>query len=706
MLDMDKVGWNRNKTIKLLSITIVASFLFITYAYLVETHLGFDKHTYIKMLLSLRSLYVVLFALFVSFSTLLLGAERVFKYRYLIAFILFAITVVLGISGSSIGMITQYLGSTDSDLLFGVSRPIRTDEWAVFTPMTWSQYYGDTPFSYFSDIVRATATDVFVEYGQPVRSFLMIFRPFQIGYLFLPFENGLAFFWMGRLIGLFMVSFEFGRLITNDNRRLSVVYAVMVTFAPAVQWWFAINGFVEMLFLMQLSVIVFNLFLQTQKIICKALFAFVIVVCAGGYVLTMYPAWMIPLAYILLVFIIWTFIKNKEIYRFKKTDVIIFAIPIIMLIATVLYLYKQSYTTIDIISSTVYPGKRVNNGGGFLERFFNTYTNIWYPLNEQAAYDNTCESAGFLSLFPVGIILYLRYTYYAKKRDILSVFLLIVSAFLGCYCFFAIPSFLSKITLMNLSIPSRAIVLLEYSDLLLLIRTLHLNECSELKINVWKNICTAAIVSSFVTWMAYSINNSYFSNGMVIIQFALTFALIGAVLIGFSNEKTRVISSVLIIVAVLVSGLLVNPLRMGVKSVENIPILRSVSDIVNEDPEGVWIVEGISFPYNNLLIMEGAHTINSTNVYPYIDRWESIDDDDDDSSIYNRYAHIQINYDNDPDGEFTLVAPDNFAVFVNDDELQELGVDYVFTNRVLDEYGPFHLISSVDGYYIYETSFD
>lgn len=64
--------------------------------------------------------------------------SNIYKYRYIIAGCLF---VVFEITGSSVGMWCNYLGDVDEEVLFGVSRAIRSDEWAVSTPMLYSQYY-------------------------------------------------------------------------------------------------------------------------------------------------------------------------------------------------------------------------------------------------------------------------------------------------------------------------------------------------------------------------------------------------------------------------------------------------------------------------------------------------------------------------------------------------------------------------------------
>ena len=63
----------------------------------------------------------------------------------------------------------EYLGGDDTGNILGVPRGIRSDEWAVSTPMMLSQYYNASgKFPYFSDTVRGASTDMFMVYGQPV----------------------------------------------------------------------------------------------------------------------------------------------------------------------------------------------------------------------------------------------------------------------------------------------------------------------------------------------------------------------------------------------------------------------------------------------------------------------------------------------------------------------------------------------------------
>ena len=147
--------------------------------------------------------------------------DFIYRKRYWIAAIVLIICTVFQISGSSIGCWEKVLGyNTDRGILAGTSRSIRSDEWAVFTPMALGQTVNG--FKYMNNNLRGGyPTDMFIIYGQPVKDISMIFRVTQIGYLLFGAGAGLAFYWCFRFIALFMASFEFLMLITKKNKRLS-----------------------------------------------------------------------------------------------------------------------------------------------------------------------------------------------------------------------------------------------------------------------------------------------------------------------------------------------------------------------------------------------------------------------------------------------------------------------------------------------------
>ena len=239
--------------------------------------------------------FLLAFFLLVIFFNYKTHFRFLYKYRYLFALLLLVCLVFLQIHGSHISLLSI---SGEHQPLLGIARGIRSDELNVNTPFALSQYCNN--FSYFSDIARASTTDMFMTYGQPVWDIAVIFRPFHWGYLFLPQAYGLSFYWISRLIALALVSFEFGRLLTNNNKKLALAYALLMVLSPVVQFWFAINMLVEMLFFGQLAIVLVNYYLTNPSLPKKIACCTVLTICAGGFALANYPAWEVPLAYVFL----------------------------------------------------------------------------------------------------------------------------------------------------------------------------------------------------------------------------------------------------------------------------------------------------------------------------------------------------------------------------------------------------------------------
>lgn len=194
----------------------------------------------------------------------------IYRYRFALAFATFAVCVVLQLHGSSMGMWNYYLYSGDEpsrfqEPLFGMQRAIRSDEWNVFTPLAMSQEFNE--YGTVNAIARAWPTDMLTIYNQPAWDITMIAKPFYWGYLLFGSAYGLSWFWAGRMIALFLVTFELFMLLTKGKKGYSVMAAFLIAFAPAVQWWFAINFFVEMLVAGQLAILMIYHFMNTDHLL-------------------------------------------------------------------------------------------------------------------------------------------------------------------------------------------------------------------------------------------------------------------------------------------------------------------------------------------------------------------------------------------------------------------------------------------------------
>lgn len=656
----------------------------------------------VKALASLKVLLVVAIFALLIYVCLTQGekvSKFVFKYRFLLCAIVFAVLVGFGISGSSIGMWSIFAGEEQTGLLAGVSREIRGDEYNVSTAMALSQYADATgPFQYFSNVVRGTSTDVFLEYGQPVFDIVEIFRPFHWGYLFLPPAQGLSFFWFGRLIALFIVSFEFGRLLTKDKRHLALIYACLVTFAPVVQWWFAVNGIVEILVYAQLATLAFReFFLANGNIFKRIASVAVICVSVGGYALTLYPPWQIPIAYVILALEIWVFMTYCKQSKFKMKEVIGCACCVAVFSIIFARVFILSNDTIITIMNTAYPGARVLHGGDAGIYLFKYVSDIFFPLKSDAIAPNVCEAATFIDFFPISVILPVFVMLKKRCKDLLSIFLLIIVAFFDLYVAIGYPAIIEKITLLNQCQTARIAAIVGFPNIILLIRSLSLLETT----NHVKSIAIAVAFALFAGLLAQLATPEFVTMKMAFL-IAVIFGVISFLLLANKAfKKTCVISAIAIM---LVAGGLVNPIQKGLDCVYEQPAYKLVKEVHETDTSALWVAEPSNIS-SNLLITAGAPTVNSTNVYPNLERWHSVDENYESEEIYNRYAHIALTLKKDGDAEFTLASPDAFHVNLTPADAKKIGVKYVFTTNNLEETlgsSSVSLVSQTGVYRVYE----
>lgn len=633
-------------------------------------------------------------------------AEKIFRYRYLIVFASFAFIVAMGLSGSSIGLFAEHLGGKDNGVIFGESRPIRSDECFVSTPMMFAQYYDPKgAFPYFSSVIRGSITDVFLEYGQPVLSIFSIFRPFYLGYLFLPISNGMAFYWFGRLIALFCVSFEFGRMITKDKKVLSLTYAFMIAFSPIVQWWFATNCLVEMLICIQLSILLFNRYLNDENKIHRIIYMLLIMLCAGTYIMTMYPSWQVPLAYCLIGLIIWQVLEHYKKTKLHAVDIISTFFLMCFLAAMILAVFLKSKVAIMSIMSTEYPGSRFEHGGGCLNMIFNYISNIWYGITGEGTYSDVCSSSFFIDMFPVCYIFPLYNVISSERKDKFTVIMLIISSFLGVWIVFGYPEFIAKITLLSNAQADRTVVAFGFCNILLLIRSI--SEFSDKKFGWIKTTIFSLFTAMMTVWIAKSIRADYYSVKMLVITSAIFVILFGGIW-HFNKKCIKNVWCIVMIFTMCMSGIFVNPLRKGVEDIENTPVLNMMREVHKEDPNALWVVahdNDYSLIMNCGLLI-GAPTINSTNVYPNKERWYLIDPEKKYEYVYNRYAHIYVNLTEEEnyDYKFEMVlARDMFLVHMNHNDLKTLGVTYVLSNNgsLPSEY--YNYIDCAAGWFVYSV---
>ena len=614
------------------------------------------------------------------------GFELIYKYRFVLSFLLLILLVSLKISGSSMGCWKLFLGDGESGIRLGEPRVWRSDEWGTLTPLCFRQQYNTLgAYNRYSQTLGSILTDNMLVYGQPSWDILTLFRPFYWGYLFFGSERGLSWFWCSRLIVLFLSWFELGMLITDGQKKLSVMLSICVSFAPFLQWWFAINGLVEMLIYGACFVLGSNYLVSHAFNPRKIAVAVGMAVCAVGYVLTFYPTWMVPVAWgfvpLFLWVIIWKF--NRKVLR--RVDVMPWLLIFVITAAGLTILAVTSWDVITAELNSVYPGNAPSSSGG---------TGLWwmmkYPISLVSRFSMNeliVENSSIICFAPAGFILALWVIIKEKKKDPLLILLLGMNLFLAWYYCVGIPKWLAKILLLSFVNSNRGPQVLGFLRLTLFARAVALKEKAPKR---WLAALAAVISSAvpmrlalgFTKYEPGGLRYEYFDTAEKIVVVWAILAVVFYLL--YRARKSKYTMAVLgVCTVVLASSIWINPVAKGVPEITKSETMQQIRDLVKEDPQAIWLVVDMAYPATNIPAMAGADCLNTTQTYPQKTRWEMLDQEGEYEDIYNRYCHIRASLGSKTMLE--LVSTDYVEVILSPEDLKKLNIRYIVSTNDFDE---------------------
>lgn len=614
------------------------------------------------------------------------GFELIYKYRFVLSFLLLIMLVSFKISGSSMGCWKLFLGDGESGIRLGEPRVWRSDEWGTLTPLCFRQQYNTLgAYNRYSQTLGSILTDNMLVYGQPSWDILTLFRPFYWGYLFFGSERGLSWFWCSRMIVLFFSWFELGMLITDGQKKLSVMLSVCVSFAPFLQWWFAINGLVEMLIYGACFVLGSNYLVSRAFNPRKIAVAVGMAVCAVGYVLTFYPTWMVPVAWgfvpLFLWVVIWKF--NRNVLR--RVDVVPWLLIFLITAAGLTVLAVTSWDVIKAELNSVYPGNAPSSSGG---------TGLWwmmkYPISLVSRFSMNeliVENSSIICFAPAGFILALWVIIKEKKKDPLLILLLGMNLFLAWYYCVGIPKWLAKMLLLSFVNSNRGPQVLGFLRLTLFGRAVALKEKAPKR---WLAALAAVISSAvpmrlalgFTKYEPGGLRYEYFDTAEKIVVVWAIIAVVFYLL--YRARKSKYTMAVLgVCTVVLASSIWINPVAKGVPEITKSETMQQIRDLVKEDPQAIWLVADMAYPATNIPAMAGADCLNTTQTYPQKTRWEMLDQEGECEDIYNRYCHIRASLGSKTMLE--LVSTDYVEVTLSPEDLKKLNIRYIVSTNDFDE---------------------
>ena len=614
------------------------------------------------------------------------GFELIYKYRFVLSFLLLIMLVSFKISGSSMGCWKLFLGDGESGIRLGEPRVWRSDEWGTLTPLCFRQQYNTLgSYNRYSQTLGSILTDNMLVYGQPSWDILTLFRPFYWGYLFFGSERGLSWFWCSRLIVLFLSWFELGMLITDGQKKISVMLSVCVSFAPFLQWWFAINGLVEMLIYGACFVLGSNYLVSRAFNPRKIAVAVGMAVCAVGYVLTFYPTWMVPVAWGFVPLFLWVVIWKFDRKVLRRVDVVPWLLIFVITAAGLTVLAVTSWDVIKAELNSVYPGNAPSSSGG---------TGLWwmmkYPISLVSRFSMNeliVENSSIICFAPAGFILALWVIIKEKKKDPLLILLLGMNLFLAWYYCVGIPKWLAKMLLLSFVNSNRGPQVLGFLRLTLFVRAVALKEKAPKR---WLAALAAVISSAvpmrlalgFTKYEPGGLRYEYFDTAEKILVVWAILAVVFYLL--YRARKSKYTMAVLgVCTVVLASSIWINPVAKGVPEITKSETMQQIRDLVKEDPQAIWLVVDMAYPATNIPAMAGADCLNTTQTYPQKTRWETLDQEGEYEDIYNRYCHIRASLGSKTMLE--LVSTDYVEVTLSPEELKKLNIRYIVSTNDFDE---------------------
>lgn len=630
--------------------------------------------------------------------------QTIFHRRWVIAGLLLLFLVVNKYHGDSIAMYDAYvqpgMGSEYVQPVFGKARPIRSDEWMVDRSVSLSTQWLEDPYGKYNDIVRGTNT---VNSNQ--LSFNKIFNVFSLAGLLINKCFGYEYFysygWYLPIFLTFLFNIEFFLILTDRKKILSVCGSCMIIFSAFFQWW----GFPCGVVLYPVaSLVCAYYYVESKKTLHKVFFGYGTAVFAANYIISLYPAWQVPMGYVSLVLLIWLIAKErKNLKNLSKGEIIgIVCAFAFCSILTGTYLYDQKEYT-SSITATEYPGARVDYGGNnTVYKLFHYIPGVLYAFRDIG---NPSEAGTFISFFPIPLLIgccaWLKDKIYKnKKNGIIVGGLLLVSFFLLWYNVFGLPPVLAKVTLMTYCTSFRAIDLVGYISVILFV--IFMSQ-QEYRIDVKKALAVSLPLSFGCVYYEWQYHAGYMNKIFTVVMFAFLFFVIFA-LISKCSKRMIEMACICVILFSLVTGGYVRPVAKGTDAVYSKPAAHAIIDIVSADRHAKWFTYG-SLPLSAFSIACGAPTINSTNTYPNMELWRKLDSEGKYNEVYNRYVHILVDFV-DTDTTMELVQADLMQLHLSYKDIEKTEAKYIFATSELDvdnEFVFFEKLYEEGGSYIYQV---
>ncbi|MBX4197077.1 hypothetical protein KW801_00790 [Candidatus Saccharibacteria bacterium] len=578
------------------------------------------------------------------------------------------------VSGSSIGIYSDIFygsGHKDNNLLLNKPRPIRSDEWVWNSQMIMAQ-----EANHYERVNPnlGHGQDMSLIIDVPYKDWSAIFRPQNLAFFILPFQNAFAFKWWFLGYLLVLAGYFFVLYLLPKKRLLAATIALTLLFSPFVQWWYQYITLAPIYYSL-FSLLIFMHLLKTSDLRTKLLHGLALAYLLTCFALVLYPPFQVASALVALVFAL-GYLANHfravDKKAFIKDLAILGASAVLGGLLVLAFIFSRA-DSVKKIQNTAYPGKRIVNSGGYnFDHLFSGHLDFQlqffskadkYQLPKQGL-TNQSEDSNFVLILPFLLLpsVYLILRGHRAREELDWLLLLLNTAFIGLVIWLFIPhlTLISKLTLLSKVPQNRLIIglgLLNFLALVAFIRCL-----SRQKIDIftkWPAIIYSGFI--FIVELLLGLHAKHDFPGYIGTYRAIAFALPVPVIVYFLLRRRYEWAALGLLAFCLFMTIGVHPLYRGTNIITDTPLSQDIRYIAAKD-HGNWAVEDSYL--ENFAFLNGAHSLSGIYTVPQLDIWDKVKGADPD--IYNRYAHVNFTFDRNPaaniNTQISLGGGDHFGV--------------------------------------------
>lgn len=578
--------------------------------------------------------------------------------------LLLVVLVATGINGSSMGLLySEMFGTGDPNIIKGIPRSIRSDEWLVVAPLTVAQVQQGLPR--MSSLFPG-GFDTSIVWDLPYHEWSVLLRPHMWAFFFLPLDNAFALKWW---LPFFVMTAALFVLVCTLWRRPLAAFAVAGAFAlsPFFQWWFGSGSFWPPACAIAAcagTVLMIRTSRTWVRWVISALVSYLVIVA----VVALYPPYLVPCLYPAVGFVAgWFFTARALPSRDRLRRLAPLGVGAVVVVIVLVAFLLTRRDTIDAVLSTVYPGQRLTLTGGkasfpWLAMYAGIFATGLRGADLTGFAPNSSEGSSFVffGLYLVPSALWLLWSRWRRGAGADWAILGVLASMVVMFVFVYLPGWdaLAHLMFLDRVVLPRIVIGMGLGSVLLLVLVVaRLRNLEDVRIPVWTTAATVAAV--LLTHWAVYVGLARHAPTVLeatVAWLPLLLALTLAMAM-FSRGRATVPGVLIALVAIVVGGW-VNPIYRGVFDMRETGVGQAIQEVDAQDP-GAWVsVSGLAS--TAVLRETGVESYSGVQAWPSLEMWHDLDPDGSDEQAWNRYAHVNWTAD--------LAAPD--IVLVQADVVQ------------------------------------